>query len=162
MTFLSYNGLGNLHVSDSPLHDISVYTFLSFSFLLSCLFSLFVFSSPQQCTQVWEQKTVVPHKAGQGCRLQASSCGVGLLLLSHKASDTWTWVSRETQWKTEYLKPEKHTKQIFIQGTEFYIWNIRGKKNCGHPQGFYTCGKCQNIYPLQIKMLIVFSQQYSY
>lgn len=49
----------------------------------------------------------ISHNAGQGCRLQASSCGLGRLLLSHKESDTWTWVSRLTQWKMEYLKPKK-------------------------------------------------------
>lgn len=63
------------------------------------------FPSVHKC----ENRGVDSHKAGQGWTLQASSCGVGLLLLSHKASDTWTWFSRETQWKMEYLNPEKHT-----------------------------------------------------
>lgn len=44
----------------------------------------------------YKSKLKISYNAGQGCRLQASSCGVGLLLLSHMASDTWTWVSRWT------------------------------------------------------------------
>lgn len=63
-----------------------------------------------------DRKSGVSHNAGQGCRLQASSGALGLLLLSHKASDAWTWFSRCTQWKTGYLNPKKaHKADISIK-----------------------------------------------
>lgn len=95
------------------LHYLSVAAYLS----EHCLFNFL------SGWKGWRDRgSVVSHKAGQGCRLQASSWGVGLLLLSHKASDTWRWFSRDTQWKIEYLNPGEHRNQILNLSNESRRW----------------------------------------
>lgn len=61
-----------------------------------------------------DRQCVISHKAGQDCRLQASSWGVGLLLLSQKVSDTCAWFRSDTQLKIEYLNPKKERVDLYI------------------------------------------------
>lgn len=79
---------------------------------LSRLLSKDVFFNPEMTVS---ECSVISHKAGQGCRLHGSPCGVGRLLLSQKASETWTLFSRDTQWKMECLEPAGRTQRRTVR-----------------------------------------------
>lgn len=81
---------------------------------LSRLLSKNVFFNPEMTVS---ECSVISHKAGQGCRLHGSPCGVGRLLLSQKASETWTLFSRDTQWKMECLEPVGRTQRRAVRST---------------------------------------------